>query len=62
VRGKPKTIGTADLKHIRYATWMTTLEWQTDHFIWTVSCEAVRWNKCWNTKIHGWFHSHFQFF
>ena len=60
VRGEPKTIGTADMRHIRYATGMMLAEWQTDRFIQTMSCEVVQWNKFWNKKIHGQFRSHFQ--
>jgi len=30
MRGELKTIGTADLKHICYATRATLLQWQTD--------------------------------
>jgi len=55
VRGEPTIIGMADLKHIRgialpvncicYATRTTPLEWWTDCFIWTASCEAVQWNE-----------------
>ena len=32
VRGELKTIGTADVKHICYATETMTLEWQTQGF------------------------------
>jgi len=60
MRGKPTTISMVDLRCIRYATRSTPFKWQTDHFIRTVSCEAVWWNKFWNKKIHGWFRSHFQ--
>ena len=59
MKGEPKTISTADVKRIRCATRTMMLEWQTDRFIWTVSCKVVRLNKFWNEKIHGWFHSHF---
>jgi len=59
LRSEPSTIGMADLKSIRYATRSTPLEWQTKRFIRTTSCKAVRWNKFWNRKIHGWFCSHF---
>jgi len=31
VRGEPKTIVTADLKHIRYAIGMPLLQWQNGH-------------------------------
>jgi len=41
VKGEPTTIGMADLRRIRYATRTSALEWQTDHFIQTASCEAV---------------------
>jgi len=41
---------------------MPPLEWQTDHFIWTTSCEAVRSNKFWTKKIHRWFRSHSHLF
>jgi len=44
--------------HICYAARMTPLEWQTDRFIRTTSCEVVQWNKFWNKKIHGQFHRH----
>jgi len=37
---EPKTFGTADLKCIHYATTPLPLEWQTQHFIWTASCEV----------------------
>jgi len=60
LRGKPSTIGIPDLKPIRYATRSTPLEWQSDCFIRTASCEAVWWNKFWNKEIHGWFRSYFQ--
>jgi len=59
MRGKPKTIGTADMKRIRYTIRMMLLEWQTDYFIWTASCEAAQSNKLGNKKIHGWFRSQF---
>jgi len=59
IRNEPTTIGMADLKRIRYATRMTTLEWRTDRFIQTTSCEVLPLNKFWNKKIHGWFSSHF---
>jgi len=59
MRGKPTTIGMTDLRHIRYAARSTPLKWHTDRFIQTTSCEAVRWNKFWIEKIHGWFCSHF---
>jgi len=59
MRGEPTTIGIADLKLTCYATRMTVIEWQTDPFFWTTSCEVVRCNKFWNKKIHGWFRSHF---
>ena len=48
-----------DLKHICYATRTSLLEWQTGYFIRTAFCEAVRWNKFWNKKIHRWFRSYF---
>jgi len=44
VKGELKTIGTSNLKCIRHASKMTTVDGQTDHFIRTASCEAVRWN------------------
>jgi len=60
LRGEPT--GMADLKPI-YPLWLCyrpiPLEWQTDRFIRNMSCEAIWWNKLWNEKIHGWFHSHF---
>jgi len=59
LRGDPSTIGTADLKPIHYATRLTPLEWQTDCFIRTGSCEAVWSNNFWNKKMYGWFCSHF---
>jgi len=31
----------------------TPVEWQTECFIRTASCEAVWSNKFWNRKIHG---------
>jgi len=58
VRGKQKTIGTADLKCIHYTISTTQLERQTDCYIQITSCKAVQLFKFWN-KIHGWFHSHF---
>jgi len=36
-----------------YAAKTTALQWQTDCFMRTASCEAVRCNKFWNKKIHG---------
>jgi len=36
VKVEPKTFGTADLKRIRYTMTSVLLEWQTQHFIWTV--------------------------
>ena len=59
LRDKPTTIGMADLKPIGCATRLAPLEWPTDRFIWNASCEAVWWNKFWNKKIYGWFHSYF---
>jgi len=57
LRGEPSTVWHGvDLIPICYATRSTPLEWQTDCFIWTVSCDAVRGNKSWNKKIHVWFH------
>jgi len=50
--------GTADLKCICYTIRTLPLEWQTDCFIRT---EAMRSNKFWNKKTHGWFCSCFQF-
>jgi len=55
---EPITIGMADLKLICYATRTTALQSPINCFIQTASCEAVRYNKFWNKKIHGWFHSH----
>ena len=40
VRAKPKTFGVADLKQIHYAMTLVLLEWQTEHFSRTASCEA----------------------
>jgi len=40
VRAKPKTFGTADLIRIHYAMTLAPLEWPTQHFIQTASCEA----------------------
>jgi len=49
----------ADLEPIRWTTRSTPVEWLTIRFIQTTLCEAVWSNKFWNTKIHGWFCSHF---
>jgi len=40
VRAEPKTFGIADLKHICYTTMLVPLEWQSQRFIRTVSCEV----------------------
>jgi len=40
VGAEPKTIGTADLKHIKYATTLLPLEWQTQPFIQTTSFQV----------------------
>jgi len=40
VRAELKTCSTADIKHIRYATMLMLLEWQSENFIWTMQCEA----------------------
>jgi len=41
VRGEPTTVGIADLNlTCYYVIRMTALEWQTDCFIQTVSCEV----------------------
>jgi len=59
MRGKPTTISMVELKLYHYATRSMPLEWQTDRFIQTTSCEVVWSNEYWNRKIHGWFCSHF---
>jgi len=41
VGSKLKTIGTAHLKTISYAAVSMLFEWQTQHFIQTVSCQAA---------------------
>ena len=56
MRGKRKTIGTADMNCIHYTTRRPPLK--TDCFIKRASWKVVRSNKFWN-KIHGWFRSHF---
>jgi len=59
IKSEPTTIDMVDLKPNQLATRSVLVEWQTDHLIRTASCKVVQWNKFWNKKIHGWFHSHF---
>jgi len=40
VGAEPKTIGTADLKHINYDMTLLPLEWQTQPFIQTTSFQV----------------------
>jgi len=60
VRNEQKTVGISNLRHSRYATGMTQIERQTNRFMQAVSCQGVWLNKILNTKINGWFQSHFQ--
>jgi len=44
-----------------YSMRLMPLDWPTDCFIGTVSCEMVWWNKFWDKKIHWWLCSNFLF-